>query len=169
MFREMKKKDQLLSQEETIAILVRGTSGVLGVTGDDDYPYTVPISYVYRDGKLFFHSAPSGHKIDSIRRNNKVSFCVIDQDEVVQKTFTTHFRSAIVFGKARILTDDQERRIAMESLVEKYSPDYITEGQLAIKRGWEKVCLVEIAIEHMTGKAAKDIIQQNDSLIDPSS
>src|SRR5512140_495833 len=117
MFREMRRKDQLLSQEETIAILQKGSSGVLGVSGDDDYPYTVPISYVYRDGKLFFHGAPSGHKIDGIRRNNKVSFCVINQDEVIQKSFTTHFRSAIVFGRARILTDDNERRKAMEYLV----------------------------------------------------
>ena len=160
MFREMRRKEQLLSLEETIAILKKGTSGVLGVSGDDDYPYTVPISYVYQDGKLFFHGAPFGHKIDSIRRNNKVSFCVIDQDEVVQKTFTTHFRSAIVFGRARILTDDHERRMAIESLVAKYSPDYIQESQLAIERGWDKVCLVEINIEHMTGKAAKEIIQQ---------
>ncbi len=169
MFQEMRRKEQLLSQEETIAILKKGTSGVLGVSGDDDYPYTVPISYVYQDGKIIFHGAPSGHKIDSIRRNNKVSFCVIDQDEVIQKTFTTHFRSAIVFGRARILTDDHERRVAMEFLVEKYSPDYIKEGQLAIERGWEKVCLVEISIEHMTGKAATDLIQQKNSLIDPSS
>ncbi len=168
MFREMRRKEQLLSQEETIAILEKGSSGVLGVSGDDAYPYTVPISYVYRDKKLFFHGAPSGHKIDSIHRNNKVSLCVIDQDEVIQKSFTTHFRSAIVFGRARILTDDQERRRAMEYLVEKYSPDYIKEGQLAIERGWEKVCLVEITIEHMTGKAANEIIQQKVSLIDPS-
>ncbi len=168
MFREMRRIEQLLPQEETIAILKKGSSGVLGVSGDDDYPYTVPISYVYREGKLFFHGAPSGHKIDGIQRNNKVSFCVIDQDEVIQKTFTTHFRSAIVFGRARILTDDQERRMAMEYLVEKYSPDYIKEGQLAIERGWEKVCLVEIAIEHMTGKVAINIIRQEDPLIDPS-
>ncbi len=168
MFREMRKKEQLIPQEETIAILKKGSSGVLGVSGDDDYPYTVPISYVYRDGKLYFHGAPSGQKIDSIQRNNKVSFCVIDQDKVIQKTFTTHFRSAIVFGRARILTDDHERRKAMEYLVEKYSPDYIQEGQLAIERGWEKVCLVEISIEHMTGKAALDIIRPNDPLMDPS-
>ncbi len=161
MFREMRRKEQLLSQEETIAILKKGSSGVLGVSGDDDYPYTVPISYVYREGKLFFHGAPSGHKIDGIQRNNKVSFCVIDHDEVIQKTFTTHFRSAIVFGRARILTDDHERRMAMEYLVEKYSPDYVTEGQQAIERGWEKVCPVEITIEHMTGKAALDIIGKN--------
>ncbi len=168
MFREMRRKEQLLSQEETITILQNGSSGVLGVSGDNEYPYTVPISYVYRDGKLYFHGAPSGHKIDGIHRNNKVSFCVIDQDEVVQKAFTTHFRSAIVFGSARILTDDHERKMAMEALVEKYSPDYITEGQLAIEHGWEKVCLVEIAIEHMTGKAALEIIRPNDPLIDPS-
>ncbi len=158
MFREMRRKEQLLSQEETIAILQKGSSGVLGVSGDDDYPYTVPISYVYRDGKLFFHGAPSGHKIDGIHRNNKISFCVIDQDEVIQKAFTTHFQSAIVFGRARFLTDEHERRMAMEYLVEKYSPDYVKEGRLEIERGWEKVCLVEINIEHMTGKAANEII-----------
>ncbi len=164
----MRRKEQLLSQAETIAILKKGSCGVLGVSGDDEYPYAVPISYVYMDGKLFFHGAPSGHKIDGIRRNNKVSFCVIDQDEVIQKSFTTHFRSAIVFGKARILTDDQERRMAMEALLEKYSPDYIQEGQLAIARGWEKVCLVEITVEHMTGKPANDLIPQKDPLIDSS-
>lgn len=160
MYREMRRKEQLLSQEETITILKKGSSGVLGVSGDDDYPYTVPISYVYREGKLFFHCATSGHKIDGIQRNNKISFCVIDQDEIIQKSFTTHFRSAIVFGRARILTDDHERRMAMEYLVEKYSPDYMQEGQLAIERGWEKVCLVEIDIEHMTGKAAIELIRQ---------
>lgn len=149
-------------------ILKKGTSGVLGVSGDDDYPYAVPLSYVYQDGKLFFHCAPSGHKIDGIHRNDKVSFCVIDQDEVIQKTFTTHFRSVIVFGRARLLTDDHERRMAMESLVKKFSPDYIKEGQLEIERSLDKVCLVEIAIEHMTGKAAMEIIRQKDSLTDPS-
>jgi len=123
MFREMRRKKQLLSNEESIEILKYCTSGVLAVTGDDGYPYAVPLSYTMKDDKLFFHCAKEGHKIDSIKRNDKVTFCVIDKDEVVQKTFTTHFRSVIVFGKARILMEDSERRYALESLVEKYSPD----------------------------------------------
>jgi nitroimidazol reductase NimA-like FMN-containing flavoprotein (pyridoxamine 5'-phosphate oxidase superfamily) len=158
MFREIRRKKQLLSEEETIEILNLCTSGVLGVIGDDDYPYTVPVSYAFKDDKLFIHSAKQGHKIDSIKRNDKVTFCVIEKDEVIQKTFTTHFRSVSIFGRARILTDDSDRRYALENLVEKYSPDYIKEGQEEIEREWDRVCLIEVKIEHMTGKAAIEIV-----------
>jgi len=161
MFRDMRRKKQLLSKEETIEILKLCTSGVLGVIGDDDYPYTVPISYVFKDGKLFMHGAKQGHKIDSIKRNDKVTFCVIEKDEVIQKTFTTHFRSVSIFGRARILTNDSDRRYAIESLVEKYSPDYIKDGQQEIEREWNRVCLIEVKIEHMTGKAAIEIVNSN--------
>lgn len=157
----MRRKKQLLSEAETIAILQSCTSGVLAVSGDNDYPYAVPLSYAYKDGKLFFHFAKAGHKLDSIVKNNKVSFCVIQTDDVVQKTFTTHFRSAIVFGRARLLTEDSEKKYALECLVEKYSPDYLTEGQSEIARDWNKVCVAEIQIEHMTGKAAIEIVNRN--------
>lgn len=158
MFREMRRKKQLLSNEETIEILKSCTSGVLGVIGDDDYPYTVPVSYAYKDGKLFIHSAKEGHKIDGISRNDKVTFCTINKDVVIQETFTTHFSSVSIFGRARILTDDAERRNALASLVEKYSPDYINEGQKEMDKEWNRVCLIEVRIEHMTGKAAIEII-----------
>lgn len=158
MFREMRRKKQLLSEAETIEILQSGTSGVLAVTGDNEYPYAVPLSYVYKDGKLFFHFAKAGHKIDGIEKNDKVSFCVIATDDVRQETFTTHFRSAIVFGRARILTEDNEKKYALECLVEKYSPNYRTEGQAAIESDWGRVCVAEVTIEHMTGKAAIEII-----------
>jgi nitroimidazol reductase NimA-like FMN-containing flavoprotein (pyridoxamine 5'-phosphate oxidase superfamily) len=160
MFREMRRKKQLLTEAETIAILKTCTSGVLAVTGDDGYPYAVPLSYAYKDGKLFYHFAKEGHKMDSIARNNKVSFCVVQTDDVDPKAFTTHFRSAIAFGKARILTDDGEKRYALECLVEKYSPNFVTEGQSAIERDWDRVCVAEVQIEHLTGKAAIEIISQ---------
>ncbi len=158
MFREMRRTKQLLSEVETIEILQSCTSGVLAVTGDNDYPYAVPLSYVYKDGKLFFHFAKAGHKIDSILKNNKVSFCVIKTDDVIQNTFTTHFRSVIVFGRAKIITEDSEKKYALECLVEKYSPDYIAEGQSEIVREWKLVNVAEVEIEHMTGKAAIEII-----------
>lgn len=154
----MRRKKQFLSEAETIEILKSCTSGVLAVIGDNDYPYAVPLSYAYEDGKLFFHFAKAGHKLDSIIKNNKVSFCVIKTDDVVQETFTTHFRSVIVFGRARILTDDHEKRHALECLVAKYSPNYITEGQSEIAREWKLVTAAEVKIEYMTGKAAIEII-----------
>jgi nitroimidazol reductase NimA-like FMN-containing flavoprotein (pyridoxamine 5'-phosphate oxidase superfamily) len=159
MFREMRRKKQLLSEAETIEILKTGTSGVLGVSGDDGYPYTVPLSYVYQEGKLFFHCAQEGHKIDAISRNDKVSFCVIYQDKIIPEKFTTHYRSAIAFGRARILTDESEKRRALESLVTKYSPDYPAEGQQEIERDLHHTCIIEVKIEHLTGKAAKEIVK----------
>ena len=154
----MRKPKKLLSEAETIAILQSCSSGVLAVSGDNGYPYAVPLSYAYKDGKLYFHSAVEGHKIDAISNNDKVSFCVIKTDDVVPEKFTTLFRSVIVFGRARILTDDYEKKHALECLVEKYSPNFIAEGQTEIKRSWDRFNAVEIQIEHMTGKASTELI-----------
>jgi nitroimidazol reductase NimA-like FMN-containing flavoprotein (pyridoxamine 5'-phosphate oxidase superfamily) len=130
------------------------------VQGDDDYPYAVPLSFAYEDGKLFFHAARAGHKIDALERNEKVSFCVIAADDVVQTTFTTHFRSAVVFGRARVLTDDGEKRHALDCLAKKYSPDYLDAADAEIDGAWKRVCAIELVIEHMTGKAAMEIVNE---------
>ena len=81
-FREMRRKRQQLSNEESIEILLKATAGTLALLGDENYPYAVPISYVYHEGKLYFHSALAGHKVDAIRKCDKASFCVIEQDNV---------------------------------------------------------------------------------------
>lgn len=161
MFREMRRKKQLLSLEETTAILKRGTSGVLALSGDDGYPYAVPISYVYTEGKFYFHSAKSGHKLDAIRREEKASFCVIDQDQVVPEEYTTYFRSAIVFGRIRVLEDEEEKRGAIEELALKYAPDSTPEGrQHEIQREWAPLCMLEMTIDHITGKEAIELTRK---------
>ena len=110
IFREMRRRKQELSRQEVLDVLYNGTSGVLALLGDNDYPYAVPISYVYDDGKIYFHSAKSGHKIDAIQKTEKASFCVIDKDLVVPEEYTTYFRSVIAFGKIRVIEDDREKR-----------------------------------------------------------
>lgn len=158
MFREMRRKRQQLSEEECRAVLKRGTSGVLAVSGDDGYPYTVPLSYVYIEGKLFFHSAKSGHKIDAIMRSPKASFCVTDQDQIVPEEYTTYFRSVIAFGTVRILEDDNEKLEAVRMLAVKYAPDDTEENrERAIEREWKPLCMLEMKIEHMTGKEAIEL------------
>jgi uncharacterized protein len=159
MFRGMRRKRQDLPETDTIAMLQTCTSGVLAVHGDDGYPYAVPLSFAYEDGKLFFHSAKAGHKIDALERDEKVSFCVIAADGVVQSTFTTHFRSAIVFGRARVVTDDGEKRHALDCLVKKYSPDYVDAAGAEIDGDWNRVCVIELVIEHMSGKAAMELVK----------
>ncbi len=158
MFREIRRNKQKLSTEATVDILINGRFGVLGVSGDDGYPYTVPVSYLYENGKIFFHSAREGHKLDGIKQNEKVSFCVVDREQVVPEKFANLYRSAIIFGKAKIVADDATRQHALELFVRKYSPGYETEGAAEIAREWNKVCVVEIAIEHMAGKQAKGLV-----------
>lgn len=157
MFREMRRKGQQLSTEDCEAILNRGTSGVLAVSGDGDYPYAVPLSYCYDGEKIYFHCAKTGHKLDTIKRNNKVSFCVIDADDVVPEKFTTYYKSVVVFGRAHIITDSGEKRRAITALSEKYSPGE-KNTQQEIEQSWERFCMLELDIEHMTGKAAKELV-----------
>ncbi|HOP71635.1 MAG TPA: pyridoxamine 5'-phosphate oxidase family protein [Thermoclostridium caenicola] len=157
MFREMRRGRQLMSPEETIAVLERGSNGVLACLGDEDYPYAVPINYVYHNGKIYFHSAMSGHKMDAMMKHPKVSFAVIDQDTIVSEKYTSYFRSAIVFGKARIAEGD-ERLEAFRALVEKYSGDQPEENKRREIEGCTRAHIVAIDIEHMTGKQAKELV-----------
>ncbi len=158
MFRKGRRKKQFMSKEATEELLNGGLAGVLGANGDDGYPYTVPISYVYDSGKIYLHSANSGHKLDSIRRNDKVSFCVIDQDQVVPEELTTYFRSAIVFGRARIVEDETVKRHALELLGQKYAPNFPEKAAASISKEWKAVTVVEILIEHMSGKEAIELV-----------
>lgn len=160
MFREMRRKNQALSMEESAAVLTRGTSGVLALSGDNGYPYAVPISYVYDGARIYFHCAKAGHKLDAIKRDNKASFCVIDKDEVIPEEYTTYFRSVIVFGTIRAIQDEQEKREAIEKLALKYAPeDTAVRRKSAIDREWEPLCMLEMTIEHLTGKEAIELVR----------
>jgi len=159
MFREMRRKKQMLSFEECVVILDNGTSGVLGVAGDDGYPYAVPLSYAYSNSRIYFHCAKTGHKLDAIARNNKASFCVIDKDDVVPEEYTTYFRSVIAFGRARLLDNDEEKRRALEILAARYSPDQKQGRSEEIEKQFKHVGLIELTIEHMTGKEAIELVK----------
>ena len=165
MFREMRRKKQVLSREAAEEILRRATAGVLSVSGDDGYPYGVPVSYVYADGKLYFHCAKSGHKIDAIKACDKVSFCVIDEDRIVPEEYTTYFRSAIAFGRARIIEDDGEKRAAARKLAEKYCPGpAFAEGiEKEIDGSFNALCMVEITIDHLSGKEAVELVRAREN------
>ncbi|NLY42904.1 MAG: pyridoxamine 5'-phosphate oxidase family protein [Clostridiaceae bacterium] len=155
MFREMRRIKQLLSMEETVAVMDRCTNGVLACIGDEGYPYAVPLNYVYFNGKIYFHTAKEGHKIDAIMKNPKVSFSVIDEDTIISKEFTSYFRSVIAFGKARI-TEGNEYQEAFKALVEKYSGDQPEEVKQNEINRCSKAYIVAIDVEHITGKEAKE-------------
>lgn len=161
MFRAMRRGKQVLSNEEIKAILEKGTSGVLALAGDDDYPYALPISYVYADGKLYFHCAKEGHKMDAIERNPKASFCVVGQDKVSPEEYTTHYRSVIAFGRISVIEDDVQKLCAIRKLADRYAPGESKEHREgAIAREWKALCLLEMEIEHITGKEARELMME---------
>lgn len=164
MFKEMRRHKQLLNAEETAAVLNRGTSGVLALSSEDGYPYAVPLSYVFDGEKLYFHSAKAGHKLEALRRCPKASFCVIDQDQIVPEEYTTYFRSVIAFGTIRELEDEGKKRAAIEKLARKYTPNDTPEGMdAAIRRDWAPLCMLEMTIDHMTGKEAIELVKAKEA------
>ncbi len=156
-FRPMRRNRQQLSREDCECILGRCTSGVLALTGDGGYPYAVPLSYVYADGAIIFHSAVEGHKVDAIRRDNRCSFCVIEQDFIRPAEFTTYFRSVIAFGRIRILEDDDEKVQVLRLLGRRYSPNDEPGLQHEIDKSLDHVLLLRLDIEHLSGKQAIEL------------
>lgn len=162
-FRAMRRNKQELDSQSTVEILKQGTSGVLAVAGDDGYPYAVPLSYAYDEekGRLIFHSATKGHKVDALLREPKASFCVIGQDDVRPEEFTTCFRSAIAFGHVRMLENGNEKREAAQLLSRRYAPDMPLEAETAeIERFWKALLMFELRIEHLTGKEAIELVHE---------
>ncbi len=149
MFREMRRKKNAMSYKDTMALLKLGQEGVLGTISKNNYPYTVVVNYVFYNDKVYFHSAKNGHKIDNIKRNPNVSFTVFDNVTIIEDEFTTKYQSVTLFGKAKILPGNKE--ILME-LIKKYSSNFIPSGIEYVSKSFDTTSLVEIEIEHITGK-----------------
>jgi nitroimidazol reductase NimA-like FMN-containing flavoprotein (pyridoxamine 5'-phosphate oxidase superfamily) len=160
MFRTMRRAKQELSREECEAILEAGSNGTLAVLGDDGYAYAVPLSYVYWNGKIVFHCAKKGHKLDALIVNPKVSFCVVGQDEVTPETFATDYTSVIVFGRARVMDDEDEILASIRALGMKYCAEVPVERhEEEIAKDRPILCMVAIEVDHMTGKESRAMAQ----------
>lgn len=159
-FREMRRKRQQLPEEDCLAILKKATAGTLALLGDNDYPYAVPISFVYDNNCLFFHSAVAGHKIDAINKHDKASFCIIDKDDIHGDEYTTYFRSVIAFGKIQIVSDASEKLYATKLLGRKYNPNQEEALQEEIKKAFSRMVIIRLDIEHLTGKEAIELVRQ---------
>ena len=156
--RDMRRFRQQLSDDETLEIIKNGKSAVMAVSGDNDYPYAVPINYVYNNGYIYIHSAAQGHKTDGLRRNPKCSLCVVDKDDVIPEEFTTYFRSVIAFGKAEFLDAEEDKIKALKLLCGKYSRGFDPAEE--IKKHLDAVAVIRIKIEKLTGKESIELVQK---------
>lgn len=151
MDREIRRKDRELPEDEMLRILEVGQYGILSTVEETGIPYGVPLSYVYKDGKIYFHAATTGHKLDNISFNSNVSFCVVTDVETVPDKFTTKYKSVIAFGTAAEVQEDNKAEV-FQWIVDKYSSDFADLGAEYIRKGGSKAKVFQIDVQRATGK-----------------
>lgn len=153
MFRELTRKNKQITNEECITLLKNEKRGVLSVLGDDDYPYGMPMNHWYNeeDGNIYFHSGKSGHRLDAIKKHDKVSFCVYDQGYRNEGEWALNIKSVIVFGKIEVIDDIEKITDITTRLSYKFTEDdeYIKNE---IRLYAHKTLLLKLKVEHMCGK-----------------
>lgn len=157
MFRPMRRFKQQISEAECIRILKEQPRGVLSLIGDDGYPYGIPLDHWYceEDGKLYFHGAKEGHKIDAIASCDKVSYCVMDEGFRKEGEWALNINSVIVFGRISLVADTEKAKIICTNITRKFTDD---EAYLAheLEHAFPRVQCLELTPEHMTGKLVNE-------------
>lgn len=153
MFREMRRFKQQLTDEKVKEILSTSKRGVLSLIGDDGYPYGIPINFIYDedDGKIYFHSAAQGHKIDSIKKCGKACFTTWDAGYKEDGDWAWYINSVVAMGTAELVED---RELAYKKAYKfglKYFPTK-EENEAELKKSFDRVQLIALNIEHITGK-----------------
>jgi nitroimidazol reductase NimA-like FMN-containing flavoprotein (pyridoxamine 5'-phosphate oxidase superfamily) len=152
--KKVRRKDREIGTHEAIELLSNCKYGVLSTVGKDGQPYGVPLIYAYKNNCIYFHCALDGHKIENIKENSKVSFCVVGNTNVLPDKFSTEYESTIAFGVASEV-QGAERYRALLWLLEKYSPEFIEEGKKYIDQHEKATKVIKIEIGHISGKARR--------------
>ncbi len=149
----MRRSDKEITDSREIAAIIEKAAVCRIALVDDGYPYIVPVNFVVRNNYLYFHSSPQGRKIDILRRNNRVCFEMDCDGETVKAdvpcSWGTRYRSVIGFGLAFFLGEANEKKQALDYLMEKYSGRQ--DFSYAIE-ALEKVTVFSVQIEKITGK-----------------
>lgn len=157
MFRQMRKIKQQLSQEECIEILKNEPRGVLALHGEDGYPYAIPMNQYYdeEENKIYFHSAKVGHKLDAMKANDKVSFCIYDKGFRKEGEWPLNIKSVVIFGRIKPVDgmDITVEKVRKLSLKHYPDPESVEEE---IEKSIKAVQLLELTIDHMTGKLVNE-------------
>jgi len=157
MFRELTRKNKQLPTEDCIAILRSETRGVLSVIGDDGYPYGMPMNHFYNDddGAVYFHSGSVGHRLDSLRKCDKASFCVYDRGVRKAGEWAYDVKSVIIFGHIEIIDDPAVIVDISTRLSHKFTRDeeYIKKE---IAGHAHRTLILKLTVEHMCGKTVNE-------------
>ena len=157
MFRPMRKVRKAISDEAAKELLFSAKRGIFAVNGDDGYPYAIPVNFYYdRDAeKIYFHGSKAGHKIDSIKKSDKVCFTVYGNEHFTDGDWAPYSQSAVVFGRCRLIDDPAITEEKVRQMALKYYPT-AEEVEVEIAQGIKYAQLYEISIEHLTGKEVQE-------------
>lgn len=156
-FRQLNRIRQRLPEAECIDLLRHSLRGVLSVNGEGGYPYALPLNHYYceEDGKLYFHSGSVGHKLDALRRDARVCFCVLDEGSRADGDWALTFRSVIVFGRVEFVEEREEVYRLSRLLSRKFTRDeaYI---EREIAQAGPRTCMFALVPEHISGKTVHE-------------
>ena len=152
--KSVRRSDREISIQEAKEILDKAEYGIMSTVSKAGQPYGLPLNYVYKNDSIYFHCAISGHKLENIEHNSKVSFCVVGKTKLLPDKFATEYESAVVFGIASEV-EGTERHDALIWLLEKYCPDFIAEGKQYIEQKDKVTKVFKIVIDQICGKARR--------------
>lgn len=157
-FRPLRREKQALSHSECLAILKKCPKGTLALIGDGGWPYAVPVDFTVAPSgdRIWIHGAPFGHKYESVLKDGRASLAVVAKDEVRPEIYATSYESVIVFGRARVLETWEEKLEAIRALCDELAPGRPEDRAKEIEAG-KYVAVIELPIEHMTGKMSLDL------------
>lgn len=155
MFRPMRRAGQALSAEEIDQALAQGTRGVLAVHGEDGYPYAFPMDFLYADGKLYFHCAKVGHKLDALRADSRASFCVMDEGYRREGEWALNIKSVVLFGRVSTVDDPDRAEDIARRLGLKYHPTPES-VEKELEKAMDRVLILEMTVDHVTGKLVNE-------------
>ena len=161
MFRPIRKKSNAIRAEEAGKLLKEARRGILAVNGDDNYPYAIPVNYYYdeENQKIYFHGARVGHKVDALKKCDKICFTVFGQETIKAEEWAPFVRSVVVFGRCRLMEDPSAAAVRLKQFAMKYYPDEQAADE-EIARSGKAVRMLELTIEHMSGKQAIELVNK---------
>lgn len=149
----MRRKDREKDRDFALKVIDRAEYGTLALTDRDGRPYCVPLSLVRCGEVLYFHSAQSGKKAESLSGRPEVWVSFVGRTQLAPEEYSTFYESAMVRGKAEEVTDTEEKRDALFALCRKYAPDHLDRFEAAMAKSLAVTAVWKVTMDEVTGKA----------------
>ncbi|MDD6215139.1 MAG: pyridoxamine 5'-phosphate oxidase family protein [Roseburia sp.] len=156
-FRKMRRFKQEITPEECVEVLKTAPRGIMAFHGENGYPYAIPLNQYYNetDGKLYFHGAKQGLKLDLMAGNPKVCFTVMDDGFIKEGDWALNIKSVVCLGRLETVTDSDKILETCQMLARKFFPtEEAVEEEIA--KSLDRVNVFAMTIDRMTGKLVNE-------------